>query len=71
MTCYQRHMTWLFDELGLAYEKLERRRVDAALREVLGLGPEQHCPEVWAAIKGIDDIERAALPGRVRDALGT
>jgi len=69
MTCYQRHMGPLFEELGLPYEKDERRRVDDALRELFGLGGEAHCPEVWAAIKALSDDELDALPARVRELL--
>lgn len=62
MTCYQRHLSWLFDDLGLDYDKGQRARVDSALHEVLGLAPEARCPEVWAAVKeryGIDTRARS------------
>ncbi len=65
MTCYQRHMTWLFEELDLPYEKAERRAVDDALRELFGLEGDAHCPEVWAAIEALGTEERAGLARRV------
>ena len=71
MTCYMRHMGWLFDELGIESDKVNRRRVDTALREALGSAESDHCPEVWAAYKALGDGERAALVPRVREALGS
>jgi len=47
MTCYQRHMGWLFEALELPYEKDERRAVDTALRTVLKTPEGAHCPQVW------------------------
>ncbi len=70
MTCYMRHMDWLFDELELESDKVNRRRVDTALRAILGSAEDDHCPEVWAAYKSLADGERAALVPRVREALG-
>lgn len=70
MTCYMRQMTWLFEALDMPSDKTTRRQVDTALRDILSLGSEPHCPEVWAAIKALPDDERAALTPRVRDALG-
>ena len=69
MTCYQRHIGWLFEALDLEYETDNRRRVDSAIREVLGTPAEAHCPEVWSAIKLLSEDERAALIPRVGDAL--
>lgn len=70
MTCYQRHMGWLFDALELPYEKAERRRVDLAIREVLDVEEGAHCPEVWEAIKALPDDELAGLPARVSAVIG-
>jgi hypothetical protein len=69
MTCYQRHLHWLFDALELDYDKHNRRHVDEAIRSVLGIGDEAHCPEVWAAIKGLDDDARLALIPEVQERL--
>ena len=55
MTCYMRHMDWLFDGLALQSDKTNRRRVDTALRDLLGFDAEAHCPEIWAAIKALPD----------------
>jgi hypothetical protein len=69
MTCYMRHMDWLFEALPLADDKANRRRLDTALRRVLGSAEGDHCPEVWAAYKALADDERAALVPQVREAL--
>jgi len=70
MTCYMRHMDWLFDELGIESDRLNRRRVDTALRQILGSAEGDHCPEVWAAYKALDADRRAGLVPQVREALG-
>jgi hypothetical protein len=54
MTCYMRHMDWLFEALELPADKEHRRQVDAAIRDVLALPVGVHCPDVWAAIKVLD-----------------
>jgi hypothetical protein len=69
MTCYQRHLRPLFESLGLEYDKTTRARVDAAIREVLGVAESAQCPEVWSAIKALSPAERDDLPARVGDAL--
>ena len=69
MTCYQRHLGALFESLDLEYSNDNRARVDAALRELFGLGEEAHCPDVWASIKAHSPDERAALPVRVAGLL--
>jgi hypothetical protein len=69
VTCYMRHMAWLFDAVGLPDGKTERRRLDTALRQVLGTPDDAHCPEVWAAYKSLTDDEHIALVPRVREAL--
>ncbi|HSK48312.1 MAG TPA: hypothetical protein VLA05_09965 [Coriobacteriia bacterium] len=70
MTCYMRHMDWLFDELGIPSEKKSRKAVDQALRQVLDMPEDAHCPEIWAAIKALPPIERDALVPEVAERLG-
>jgi hypothetical protein len=66
-----RHMTWLFEALDLPYDKAERKRVDAALRQELGIGEDAHCPEVWASVKALSDDERLALVPCLKERLGS
>jgi hypothetical protein len=72
MTCYMRHMGWLIEQLGLPDDKLGRRELDRALRSALDVPDSAHCPEVWAAVKALDDVgwadvmpdlQRAIEPG--------
>lgn len=69
MTCYLRHMDWLFDALELEYEASNRARLDAAIRAVFGLPVEAGCPIVWATIRALSEEERAALVPRVGERL--
>jgi hypothetical protein len=70
MSCYMRQMTWLFEALGLPYDKDHRKLLDNAIREELALPAEFHCPEVWSAIKALTDDERAALTSGLHARLG-
>ena len=65
-----RHLTDVFEALELEYDPVNRKRVDGALKPLLGLEPTAHCPEVWAACKALADDERSALVPRLRDGLG-
>jgi hypothetical protein len=69
MTCYQRHLGPLFEALCLEYDTANRARVDAAIREVLGVAETARCPDVWAAIKALSPAERDQLSARVGAAL--
>ena len=64
MSCYTRHLGELFPA-GPRPEA--RRRLDAAVRSVVGL-PDADCPEVWDAVK--HDLEAGPRFGdRVRAEL--
>ena len=49
LECYMRHMDWLFEALDLPRDTATRKRVDGALRGIVGVGEDGHCPEVWPA----------------------
>ncbi len=70
MTCYMRHMGWLIEELGVPDDKVGRRALDSALRDALGLSTAAHCPEVWAAIKSLDDDGWAHVRPKLEELLG-
>jgi len=70
MTCYMRQMTWLFEALDLEYDQANRKAVDAAIRGELGMPPGAHCPEIWSAIKDLDDDARVSLIPAVQERLG-
>jgi hypothetical protein len=65
MSCYLRNLQSLFDTLELEYNKVNRVRVDVAIREVLRISGDAHCPEVWSAIKALGAYEYGDLPRRV------
>lgn len=71
MTCYMRHMSWLFEALDLPYDKHHHKLVDSALREELELPAEYKCPEVWERLKSLDDDERNALTSGLRDRMSS
>ena len=70
MTCYQRHLGGLFEGLDLPYERDERRRVHAAIIDVLDLAEDAPCPEVWSALKAAYQPIEQNLPALVRDVAG-
>jgi len=57
MTCYQRHLGWLFEAVDVPYEKEPRRELHRAVVELLGLPEDAHCPEVWSALKATYGID--------------
>jgi hypothetical protein len=73
MTCYQRHLTGLFERLDLSYDKVDRASVHRALVDILGLTQAAQCPEVWRALKaeyGPVDENLDAMARDVADVLG-
>lgn len=50
MSCYLRHLKHFFDELNLEYDKINRKAVDEAIKNIFGK-PDAHCPEVWKEVK--------------------
>lgn len=66
MTCYMRHMAWLFEALDQPYDKEHRVLLDAAVRDALHTPPDAHCPEVWASIKELSPDQRIELIADVR-----
>ena len=69
MTCYMKHMDWLFTALDLPNDSVQRARLDRALHVSLELPDDAHCPEVWSAIKALSEDQRAELIGVVRHQL--
>lgn len=60
MSCYLRHLKPFLGELGITpATKEERRRVDRAVRSVVGKENEEKCPEVWKEVKmWLQDAEK-------------
>jgi hypothetical protein len=57
MTCYQRHLGWLFEAVDTPNDKEHRRELHAVIVPMLGLAEDAHCPEVWAALKSTYGID--------------
>lgn len=63
MTCYQRHLGWLFEALDEPLERDRKKAVHAAIADAVGLTLDSSCPEVWNAVKehyGIDAKSQSA-----------
>jgi len=74
MTCYQRHLRGLFEELDLSYDKANRDCVHQAFVMVLHLPEGAHCPDVWQAVKdhyGPVDQDIGVLARDIAVVLGT
>ncbi|MCL2337647.1 MAG: hypothetical protein FWC60_09530 [Firmicutes bacterium] len=51
MSCYLRHLGGVMEKAGVTpATKEERRRVDRAVREIVGIA-DAKCPEVWREVK--------------------
>ena len=52
MSCYLRHLKPLLGELGLdPVTREERKRIDLAIRDLVGKSKEEKCGEVWKEVK--------------------
>lgn len=54
MACYVRHLTDLLEEAGMKNNKENRKKLDNAVRSVLGMHGE-NCPIVWGQVKDRHD----------------
>jgi len=61
MTCYMRHMGWMFSALDLENDAGNRHRLDRAIKRALEMEQDAPCPEVWAYLKALSDEERFDL----------
>lgn len=61
MTCYMRHMGWMFRVLELENDAGNRHRLDRAIKSALGLPSDAPCPDVDAYLKALSGEERFEL----------
>ena len=61
MTCYMRHMGWLFALLDLDKDAGNRHRLDRAIKHALGMPEDAPCPEVNARLKSLSEGEQFDL----------
>jgi hypothetical protein len=51
MSCYTRHLSDFFEELGLENNRDNRKAMDKSIRKILKT--EKPCPEVWKQLKTV------------------
>lgn len=61
MTCYLRHMSWMFRVLDLENDAGNRHRLDRAIKTALDLAPDAPCDEVEAYLEALSSEERFDL----------
>lgn len=67
MTCYMRHMGWMFRVLEIDNDAGNRHLVDRAIKHALNLAPDAPCPEVNEHLKALSGEERFELIDAVED----
>ncbi|MBN1193653.1 MAG: hypothetical protein JXA36_08205 [Coriobacteriia bacterium] len=70
MTCYMRHMGWMFRVLDIDNDAGNRHRVDRAIKHALELAHDTPCPEVKAYLDALSAEERFELIDTVEQELG-
>ena len=50
MTCYFRHMNWIFEEIGVEATKENKRDMDRKIHELLGV-EYKNCSATWKEVK--------------------
>lgn len=61
MTCYLRHMGWMFRVLDLENDAGNRHRLDRAIKVALELPPNAPCEDVEAYLEALSGEERFDL----------
>jgi len=51
VSCYIRHLKGLMEEIPLSETKENKKRLDLAIREILGYSSKEDCPLVWQELK--------------------
>lgn len=72
MSCYFRHMSGILEEAGVTVTKANKKQVDQAIHQAVGVGYKD-CPATWKRIKEeirADEGKRQALISRLRTAVG-
>ncbi len=69
MTCYMKHLGWLFRVLELDNDAGNRHRLDRAIKDALGLAPDAPCDDVEAYLTALSGEERFELIDTLERAL--
>lgn len=69
MSCYIRHLSKVFETLGVEDNKDNRKMMDKFIRKVLKT--DKPCPEVWKQLKTIlaDEKKKKELVGKLKKEL--
>jgi len=72
MSCYFRHLKEIFQEIGIEVTAENRKKVDQAFHQVLGV-EYKNCMAVWKKLKlelAGDEKKRRELAAKLRQAIG-
>jgi hypothetical protein len=71
MSCYFRHMKDIFEGLGIEVTKENKKRLDAALHKIAGVGYKD-CPGAWRALKEKikDPVSRKSIIASLKKEAG-
>jgi hypothetical protein len=50
MSCYFRHLNEIFDEAGIAVTPSNRKQIDHAIHQIVGVSYKD-CPQAWRNLK--------------------
>ncbi len=70
MSCYFRHMKDIFDEAGVTVSQGNKKRLDEAVHQVVGVRYKD-CPSTWKALKQTvltDQQKRQELIEKLQEA---
>ena len=71
MSCYLRHIKGVLDEAGIVVTPANRKQIDQAIHEAVGVGY-KNCPATWKKIKQDikgDEEKRRALIKQLQIAM--
>ncbi len=68
MTCYFRHMSRVFDDLGVEITKENKKGIDRVIHELVGV-EYKNCSDAWRAVKKNLAEDEEAFVARLGTAL--
>jgi uncharacterized protein (DUF362 family) len=72
MSCYFRHLNEILDEAGIVVTSSNRKQIDQAIHEILGI-TYKDCPQAWKALKQqitSDEQKRREFIKKLKTAVG-
>ncbi len=68
LTCYLRHITRLFEKIGVEVTKENKREIDRQIHELLGVDYKD-CSTTWKAVKQRIEHDEAEFVSSLKKAL--